>query len=81
MPGEEDRLTVHEVATALGITDEAVRNWIRTGKLRGRWLLGSRRFGYRVERRDLVEFLRRVGEEGLAADVESGKLPAIVRAS
>ena len=49
-------LTVPEVAARTRATEDTVRRWLRTGKLRGR-KLGGDRLGYRVKESDLEAFI------------------------
>lgn len=51
-------LTVREVAETLRVHPETVREWIRTGKLRGVRL--GKRSGFRVEEGDLRAFVDRL---------------------
>src|SRR4051794_29344771 len=44
---DEKFLTVPEVAARLRAAEETVRRWLRSGKLRGR-MIGGTRLGYRV---------------------------------
>ena len=53
----DDRmLMVPEVAARLRVTEQAVREWLRTGKLRG-YRPGGTRVGWRVRASDLEQFL------------------------
>jgi excisionase family DNA binding protein len=53
----EDRaLTVPEVAERLSLSEWTVRQWLRTGRLKG-YQLGGRRAGWRVDESDLRAFL------------------------
>lgn len=52
-------LTVPEVAERTRATEDTVRRWLRTGKLRGR-KLGGDRLGYRVKESDLEAFINGV---------------------
>jgi excisionase family DNA binding protein len=49
-------LTVPQVAERLQVTEEAVRDWLRAGKLRG-YRPGGPKVGWRVSVADLEEFL------------------------
>jgi len=54
--GQEDWLTVDEVAHRMGLKNgETVRRWLRSGKLRG--TLISDRMGWRVRAADLERFV------------------------
>lgn len=72
---DPDALTTEQVASVLGVTTEAVRAWIRRGRLQGGWLYGSRKLGYRIARVELVRFLRDNNQPVLADRVETGELP------
>jgi excisionase family DNA binding protein len=55
---EEPRmLTVEEVARRLATSEETIRRWLRSGRLRG-VRLGATRAGWRVSEEDLAAFLR-----------------------
>jgi excisionase family DNA binding protein len=59
--GETDQLmTVEEVATRLRLSEETVRRWLRSGKMKGT-RLGSARAGYRIRESEV----RRVEEGGM----------------
>lgn len=45
----QDLLTVPEVAAYLSTTPETIRRWLRSGKLRGQ-RLGGTKFGWRIPR-------------------------------
>jgi excisionase family DNA binding protein len=49
-------LTVEQVARRLAITEETIRRWLRSGRLRG-VRLGATRAGWRVTEVDLAAFL------------------------
>jgi excisionase family DNA binding protein len=49
-------LTVPEVAERLQLGEWTIRDWLRTGKLRG-YRLGGRRAGWRVDESDLRAFI------------------------
>lgn len=55
---EERLYTVQEVATQLRTTPETVRRWLRSGRLRG-IRLGGTKLGYRIAESDLARFLDR----------------------
>ena len=58
----DEWLTVQDVVRLLGVHEDTVRRWLRSGQLKGRRLGG--RAGYRIRRPDLDAFL--LGdEEGL----------------
>lgn len=52
----EELLTVAEVAQHLRLTQDTIRTWCRTGKLRATLL--SRKGGYRIPRSELQRILR-----------------------
>lgn len=52
-------LTVSEVAAELRVSEETVRRWLRTKRLRG-VQLGGGHSGYRIERAELERFLEAV---------------------
>ncbi len=49
-------LTVEEVARRLATSEETIRRWLRSGRLRG-VRLGATRAGWRVSEADLAAFL------------------------
>jgi excisionase family DNA binding protein len=49
-------LTVDEVAEALKVRPEAVRRWLRSGRLRG-FRPGGKKTGWRIRRSDLDQFI------------------------
>jgi len=53
---EQRLLTVREVAERLRSSPEAVRRWLRTGKLRG-YRPGGTKLGYRVSESELQRFI------------------------
>lgn len=55
---EERLYTVQEVAARLKTTPETVRRWLRSGRLRG-IRLGGTKLGYRISEADLQRFLDR----------------------
>ncbi len=52
----EKWLTVKQVSENLGVHEDTVRIWLRTGQLKGRLL--SRRAGWRIAAADLDAFMR-----------------------
>jgi excisionase family DNA binding protein len=58
----EELLTVEEVAERLKLSQETIRIWLRTGRLRG-IRLGTRRSGWRVPTSEMERLLA----EGKAA--------------
>lgn len=52
---ENTELTVRQAAEALGVNEESVRRWLRSGALRGYML--ATKFGYRIRREDLDAFI------------------------
>ena len=52
---DEQFLTVGEVAGRLRVSEEAVRNWLRKGQLRGMSL--GRKAGWRVRPSELERFI------------------------
>ncbi len=52
----EQWLTVKQVSENLGVHEDTVRIWLRTGQLKGRLL--SRRAGWRIAASDLDAFMR-----------------------
>ena len=68
---QREWITVEEAAQLLGVHDQTVRRWLRSGRLPGNLL--SRRAGYRIHRSDVERVLR----EGLPDEGDSlGKLAA-----
>ena len=58
----EDRLlTVEQVADQVQVSQETVRRWLRTGRLRGVRPGGSK-IGWRVRSSDVDRFLTEAGE-------------------
>jgi excisionase family DNA binding protein len=55
---DEGFLTVPEVAERLRVKPDAVRRWIRLGRLRAH-MLGGTKTGYRVSEADLEHFIQR----------------------
>jgi excisionase family DNA binding protein len=53
--GDEQLLTVDEVARRLGVTAETVRRWLRSGELRG--VRFARKAGWRIRESDLQAYL------------------------
>lgn len=53
-------LTVVEVAGVAKVSQETVRRWLRSNRLPGR-LIGGTRAGYRIKRSDLLRFLEGEG--------------------
>jgi excisionase family DNA binding protein len=56
-------LTVPEVAERLSLAQWTVRQWLRTGKLRG-YQIGGRRAGWRVDESDLRAFIEQAKQAG-----------------
>jgi excisionase family DNA binding protein len=54
---EERLYTVQEVAQRFKTTPETVRRWLRSGRLRG-IRLGGTKLGYRVAESEIERFLR-----------------------
>lgn len=50
-----DKYTVKRISDIFGVTEETVRRWIRSGRLRA--AINSKRQGYIVEESDLKEFI------------------------
>ena len=65
--GDDELMTVPEVAAMLRLNDQTVRKWLRDGRLPGIYL-GSRTAGWRVRRSDVTAFLaeRQRGEDAAA---------------
>ena len=57
MVEDERYMTVETVARRLAISEETIRRWLRSGRLRG-IRLGERRAGWRISERDLDDFIR-----------------------
>jgi excisionase family DNA binding protein len=61
----DDRwLTVAQIAELLGVHEQTVRRWLRSGALPGRNLGGKA--GYRVRAQDLDQFMQEQGPVGKA---------------
>jgi excisionase family DNA binding protein len=57
MPGADERvLTVAQVAERLQLNEQTVRRWLRTGKLKGT-LIGGTKAGYRVPESEVARIL------------------------
>jgi excisionase family DNA binding protein len=54
---DEQLLTTEQVAERLQISEWTLRDWLRTGKLRG-IRLGSKRAGWRIRASEIERFLR-----------------------
>jgi excisionase family DNA binding protein len=67
---ERQWVTVEEAAQLLGVHDQTVRRWLRSGRLAGTLL--SRRAGYRIQR----SVIERALAEGLPDEPTGGKLAA-----
>jgi excisionase family DNA binding protein len=65
---EQEWLTVAQVAELVQVHPETVREWLRTGRLRGHLI--SRRGGWRVRRAEVERFL------GGGEAPDPGKAPA-----
>ncbi len=70
MNTEHEFLTVEEAARRIGVHDQTVRRWLRSGQMLG--TLITRQAGYRI-RRDEVE---RVLNQGLREPAEGKELAA-----
>jgi excisionase family DNA binding protein len=57
---DEEVLTVPEVAQRLRVTEGSVREWLRTGRLRG-FRPGGTKAGWRVPRSSLQAFIEASG--------------------
>lgn len=53
---EERMLTVEEVAERLQVSEWTIRDWLRTGRLKGH-RMGGRKLGWRVRPSELQRFL------------------------
>lgn len=63
-----DYITVEQIAENLGIREEAVRRWLRSGQLKG-YKLGDRA-GWRVKKGDLEVFLEsKSNEQGSSQNI------------
>jgi excisionase family DNA binding protein len=74
-------LTAAQVASALNVHEQTVRRLLISGKLSGRYRLGSKKLGWIVRRDEIARYLRSVGELELADRIESGELPHLDLAS
>lgn len=54
--GEDEWMTVQDVANHLKVDAETVRRWVRNGELKVLALGTSNRAGYRILKRDLESF-------------------------
>lgn len=53
-----DWLTTAEAAARIGVTRQTIARWIREGKLPARRIQVGQRAIYRIDRRDLVAFVK-----------------------
>jgi excisionase family DNA binding protein len=53
----DEYLTVAEVAAALRVSEETIRNWLRSGRLEGS-LPGGRKAGYRIAKESVDRLMR-----------------------
>jgi excisionase family DNA binding protein len=53
---DERMLTVRQAAERVGATQDTVRRWLRTGKIRG-VMPGGTKLGYRVPESEIVRLL------------------------
>lgn len=53
---DEQLLTVQQVAERLQVTEWTVRDWLRTGRLKG-FRLGGRKSGWRIGSSDFERFI------------------------
>lgn len=60
---EEKLLTIAQVAERLQVRPEAVRRWVRAGKLKA-FLPGGMKTGYRIRGTELQRFLEASAKEG-----------------
>ena len=63
----ERYLTVHDVATHLGVTEDTVRRWLRERRLRG-FMPGGPRSGYRIRESELERFVSELEGEGAESE-------------
>ncbi len=59
-------MTVREAAERLRVTEESVRRWLRSGRLRG-VMIGGQRSGYRIPESEVERLLSGGSQEGKAA--------------
>ena len=55
-------LTVSEVAAQLRVSEFTVRNWLRSGRLRG-YRPGGTKAGWRIRQEDLQRFIEQSGPQ------------------
>ena len=60
---EELLLTTEQAAERLQVSEWTIRDWLRTGKIRG-FRLGSKRAGWRIRASELNRFVREQEEAG-----------------
>lgn len=65
----QDYLKPGQIAAELNVTDATVRNWCRDGKLKADQPGGKL---WRIKRADLIEFLKKRGEEEKESDSLAG---------
>lgn len=70
MSKEQEFLTVEETAQRIGVHEQTVRRWLRTGQMLG--TLITRQAGYRIPRDEVERVLR----EGLRETALGKKLAA-----
>jgi hypothetical protein len=68
-------LTLAEAGRHLDLSAEAIRRRIRKGEIKARYDRGSPKLGWIIERDEYVRYLRSIGEDQRADDVERGFLP------
>lgn len=72
---ERSVLTLEQAAAALEMSPESIRRRIVKGAIKARFDRGSPQKGWIIERSEYVRYLRSIGEDERAADVERGFLP------
>lgn len=70
-------MNIQQAAAVLEVSPEFIRRRIIKDKIKARYFKGSPKLGYVLERAEFARFLRSIGEEERAEQVESGEIPEI----
>lgn len=68
-------LTLQQASAVLELTPEAIRMRIKRGAIRARFDRGSRKLGYIIEKDEFLRYLREIGEDARAIELERGDMP------
>lgn len=81
MPRKQERkdsrgvLKLEQAAEVLDLTPEAIRQRIVKGEIKARYDRGSPKLGWIIENAEYVRYLRSIGEDARADEVERGIIP------